>query len=110
MLMKVQCQTATIFIKIREILFYYLYLSLAGNIIGYTPNQGTNREKTLIILVMKKKMPTLVEKKHLIILLFLHGPRLFHLSTEKVRARFVGNGHQGGYSRADTINNDINKR
>ena len=25
--------------------FSYLYLSLAGNIIVYTPNQGTNREK-----------------------------------------------------------------
>ena len=25
--------------------FSYLYLSLAGNIIVYTPNQGTNREE-----------------------------------------------------------------
>ena len=41
---------------------------------------------------------------------FLHGPRLFHLSTEKVRVQSVGNGHQSGYSSADTKNNDINKR
>ena len=41
---------------------------------------------------------------------YLHGPRLVHLSTEKVRIRTVGNGHQSGYSRADTINNNMNKR
>ena len=55
-------------------------------------------------------MPTLAGNKHPSVHFFLHGPRLFHLPTEKVRIRSVGNGHQSGYSRADTINNDINKR
>ena len=55
-------------------------------------------------------MPTLAGNKHLFIHFFLHGPRLFHLSTEKVRVRSVGNGHQSGYSRTDRINKNINKR
>ena len=55
-------------------------------------------------------MPTLAGNKHLSIHFFLHGPRLFHLSTEKVRVQPVRNGHQSGYARADTINNNINKR
>ena len=55
-------------------------------------------------------MPTLAGNKQFSVHFFLHGSRLFHLSTEKVRVRSVGNGHQIGYSRADTINNDINKR
>ena len=48
--------------------------------------------------------------KHISVHFFPHGPRLFHLSTEKVRVRSVGNGHQSGYSRADTINKNINER
>ena len=55
-------------------------------------------------------MPTLAGIKHPSVHFFLHGLRLFHLSTEKVRVRSVGNGHQSGYSRADTINKNINKR
>ena len=55
-------------------------------------------------------MPTLAGKKHSSVHFFLHGQRLFHLSTEKVRVRSAGNGHQSGHSRADTINNDINNR
>ena len=55
-------------------------------------------------------MGTLARNKHLSFHFFLHGPRLHHLSTEKVRVRSVGNGHQSGYSRADTINTNINKR
>ena len=49
-------------------------------------------------------MPTLAGNNHLSVHFFLNGPRLFHLSTEKVRVRSVGNGHQSGYSRVDTIN------
>ena len=48
-------------------------------------------------------MPTLAGNKHPFVHFFPHGPRLFHLPTEKVRVRFVGNGHQSGYSRADTM-------
>ena len=48
-------------------------------------------------------MPTLAGNKHLFVHFFLHGPRLFHLSTEKSTIRSVRNGHQSGYSRADTI-------
>ena len=55
-------------------------------------------------------MPTLAGNKHSSIHFLPHGPRPFRLSTEKVRVRSVGNGHQSGYSRADTINSDINKR
>ena len=55
-------------------------------------------------------MPTLAGNKHLSIHFFLHGPRPLHLSMEIVRVQTVGNGHRSGYSRADTINNNINKR
>ena len=54
-------------------------------------------------------MPTLAGNKHLPIHFFLHGQRLFHLSTEKVRVQSVRNGHQGRYSPADTQNNYIEK-
>ena len=54
-------------------------------------------------------MPNLAGNKHLSVHFFPHGPRLFHLSTEKSTVRSVGNGHQSGYSRADTINKNINK-
>ena len=54
-------------------------------------------------------MPTLAGNKHPSVHFFLHGPRLFYLSTKKVRVRSVGNGHQSDYSRADTTNNNINK-
>ena len=33
------------YILITVLCFSYLYLSLAGNIVVYTPNQGTNRQK-----------------------------------------------------------------
>ena len=55
-------------------------------------------------------MPTLAGNKHLSMHFLLHGPRPFHLSTEKVRVQSVRNGHQSGYSRADTINNNTDKR
>ena len=54
-------------------------------------------------------MPTLAGNKHLSVHFFPHGPRPFHLSTEKGTVRSVGNGHQSGYSRADIINKNINK-
>ena len=54
-------------------------------------------------------MPTLAGNKHLSLHFFPHGPCPFHLSTEKSTVRSVGNGQQSGYSRADTINNNINK-
>ena len=47
-------------------------------------------------------MPTFAGNKHSSVHFFLHGPRPFHLSTEKSTVRSVGNGHQSGYSRADT--------
>ena len=52
-------------------------------------------------------MPTLAGNKHFSVQFFFHGPRLFHLSTEKVGDRPVKNGHQTVYSLADTINNNI---
>ena len=35
--------------------FSYLYPSLAGNMIVYTPNQGTNREKYFNHIIYKGK-------------------------------------------------------
>ena len=55
-------------------------------------------------------MPTLAGNKHLSVHFFPHGPRLFRLSTGKSTVQSVGNGHQSGSSRADTINKNINKR
>ena len=55
-------------------------------------------------------MPTLAGEKHLSINFLPQVPRTFHLSTEKSTVRSVGNGHQSGYSYADTINSDINQR
>ena len=40
-------------------------------------------KSTLFILFIKEEMPTLAGKKHISIHFFLHGPSLFHLSTEK---------------------------
>ena len=74
--------------------------SLAGNIIVYPPMQATNREKYFNHIIYKGKMPTLAGNEHLCVQFFLHRPRLFHLSTEKVRVQSVTNGHQSGYSRA----------
>ena len=54
-------------------------------------------------------MPTLAEDKHLSVHLFPHGPRLFHLPTEKGTVRSVGNGHHCGSSRAETMKKNINK-
>ena len=54
-------------------------------------------------------MPTLAGNKHLSVHFFLHGPRLFHLSTDKTRVQSVRYGHQTGYSNADTRNNNISR-
>ena len=67
-------------------------------------------KSTLIILFIKENDADSGGKKHLSIHFFPHGPRPFHLSTEKGTIRSVGNGHQSGYSRADTINKNINTR
>ena len=80
------------------------------NIIVYTPDQGTNREKYFNhIIYQREGMPSLAGNKHPSVHFFPHGPGLFHLSTEKSTVRSVGNGHQSCYSRADTINKSINK-
>ena len=108
---KVPNRKATIYIIILVLFFSYLYISLAGNIFVYTPNQGTNRKKYFNhIIYQRKGMPTLAGNKHPSVHFFPHGPRLFHLSTEKCTVRSVGNGHQSSYSRADIINININKR
>ena len=103
----VHYRQATIYIRITY--FSYLYLFLPGNIIVHTPNQGTNRESTLIILFIKGGMPFLAGNKHPSINFFVLVPHVFYLSREKVRVRSVGNGHQSGNSRADTKNKNINK-
>ena len=78
--------------------------SLAGNIIIYTPNQGTNRENYFNLIIYKRKMPTL----HPFFLFFFD--RIFWIFRQKnIRVESVRYGHQSGYSRTDTINNNINK-
>ena len=67
-------------------------------------------KSTSIEIFIKGKLPTSAGNKHPSVHIFFHGARLFHLSMEKVRVRVVGNGHQNGYSRADTKNNNIYKR
>ena len=67
-------------------------------------------KRTLFILFMKRKTPTLGKNEHPSVHFFLHGPRLFPLSTEKVQVRSAGNGHQIGSSRDDTININKNKK
>ena len=54
-------------------------------------------------------MPILAGNYHLSIHFFFHRPRLFYLSTENKRVYSIRNGHQSAYSRAVTINNNINK-
>ena len=84
---------------------------MAGNIIVYTPEQGTNREKYFNhIIYQRERMPTLAGNKHPSVQFLPHGPRPFHLSTEKSTVPSVGNGHQSDYFRADIINKNINKR
>ena len=108
---KVQYQKATnLYNNISTFVSPIYTFSLAGNIIVYTPNQGSNREKYFNHIIYKRKMPTLAGNKHLSVRFFLHVLRLFHLLTEKIRVQCVRNGHQSGCSRADTVNNGINKR
>ena len=83
---------------------------LAGNIIFYTPNQVEMGKSTLVIIFIMERLPTLAKNKHLSVHFFLQGPRLFCLSIEKVQVQSVRSGHQSGYFRADTINNNINRR
>ena len=83
---------------------------LAENIIVYQLNQGTIRENYFNHSIYKGQMPTLARDKHLSDHFFLHGPRLSYLSTEKVSVQSVRKEDQSGYSRAYTLNNDINKR
>ena len=76
--------------------FSYLYFSLAGNIIFYTPNQGTNREKYFSHTIYQRKdADSRGKQKHTSIHFFLHGPRVFHLSTEKstnpIRRKWTSN-------------------
>ena len=55
-------------------------------------------------------MPTLARNKHPSVHYFPHDRDFSIFRQEKVHVRSVGNGHQSGYSNADIINKDINKR
>ena len=55
-------------------------------------------------------MPTLAGSKHLSVHLLVHMLRLFHHSTENCTGLTVGNGHQNAYFRANTVNDNINKK
>ena len=60
-------------------------VSLVGNMIVYTPIQGTNREKYFNHIIHKGRMPTLAGNKHFSVHFFRHRQRLFHILTERVR-------------------------
>ena len=68
-----------------------------------------SREKYFNHNSYKGNMPTLAGNKHFSVHFFFRRRRLYHLSTENIRVRSVGKGYQSFYSRADTINNSINK-
>ena len=84
-------------------------ISVAGNIIVYTPFPNRNSEKNFNQNLYKRKTHILAGSKHLCVQFFFHGPCVFHLSSEKLRVQSVRNEHQSGYSRAGTINNNINR-
>ena len=64
----------------------------------------------LFILSRKGKRPTLAGNKHLSVHFFLHRPRFFRLPTGNVRVQSLRKWHQSGYSSANTININMNKR
>ena len=91
--------------------------SMAGNIIVYTPSQGTNREKYFIFLFTfifvftnKGKKATLAKIEHFFFHLFPHRPCPHHLSTDNVRTQSVRDRHQIAHtnSRAGTKTMKIN--
>ena len=100
---------ATIYLILTIVLSFLLfYLFFGGNIIVYTPNQGTNGEKYFSHIFYKGKMPTLAGNKHLSVHFFLDGQRPSPLSMEKVWVQSVKNGHHSVFSRTDTINKNMN--
>ena len=54
-------------LKVVKLYFHFSYLRnfLAGNIIAYTPSQGTNKEKYFTKYYIKVKMPTLAGNKEI---------------------------------------------
>ena len=54
--------------------------------IVYRPGRGTDGEKYFSHINYKETILTLTANKHVSIHFFVHRPRLFHLSTEKVPA------------------------
>ena len=99
---KVPNRKATISIKILVLLFLLFIPFLGRKHNCLHANQGTNREKYFNHIIYRRNgMPTLAGSKHPSVHFIPHGPRLFHLSTEKSTVRSVGNGLQSGYSRAE---------
>ena len=91
--------------------FSYLFLSLAGNIIVYMPNQGTNREKYFNHITYQRKRCRLWREINTLPSISSLTDRDFSIFRQKkVRVRSVGNGLQIGFSCADKINKNINKR
>ena len=91
--------------------FSYLYLSLAGNIIVYTPNQRTNREEYFNHIIYQRKRYRLWREMNTFPFIFPFTDRVFSIfGKKKVRVRSMGNGHQKDFSRADITNRNINKR
>ena len=63
----------------------FFTFSLAGNIIVYTPGQGTKWGKNFIHNNYKVNMPTSAGNKQISLHFLLCRPRVFHLSTENLR-------------------------
>ena len=90
-------------------LLFILFLGGKGNCL-HARSRYRKEKYFNHIFYQRRCMLTLAGNKHPSVHFFPQGPRLFHLSTGKGTVRSVGNGHQIGYSRADIINININKR
>ena len=79
----VQYRKAAIYIIIKYFPFSLLYLSFAGNLLVYTPTQGTNRENYFNHIIYKGENAGSGGKKHLSVHFLLQRPRLFHFFHEE---------------------------
>ena len=80
---KIQYRKATNYITLTVLLFLLFIPTLGGKQVFTRQIKVQVGKSTLIILFTKEKMPNLAGYKHPSVHFFLHGPRLFHLSTGK---------------------------
>ena len=108
----VQYRTVTIYIILIVLLFLQFIPFLGGK---HNCLHAKSRYKigksTLIIILIKGKGSRLWRELNTFPSISSFTDRVFSIfRQEKIRVRSVGNGHQIGFSRADTLNKNINKR